>query len=124
MPLQSGEASCSTALQLLGEARRRRRSAPISRFSRTDMSGKTLASCGTMLMPSLVIACGPQADQVVRCARADRERRPRRRAAAQAIDRLEQGRFAGAVRTDHRDDRAARHVDRDAVQHVFVDVAG
>ena len=66
---------------------------------------------------------GPQADQVVSRARsvAKDDRAAARR--HQPVDRLEQRRFAGAVRPDHRDDGAARHVDRNAVQHVLVAVA-
>ena len=95
-------------------------SAPISRFSRTDMSGKTLASCGVMFSPSFVTAWGRKPTRLCRACSVAKDDVAAARS-HQPVDGLQQGRFAAAVGPDHGDDGAG--VDRNAVQHVFAGVA-
>ena len=93
---------------------------PISRFSRTESVGKTLASCGTKATPRRAISRGEQrVDR--RVAQMDRAARRMQ----QAGDGLQQRGFAGAVGADDGDDLAAVHGERHAFQDfVAAPIAG
>ena len=102
-----------------GRTPRRRRAAawagsmnpPISRFSRTESVGKTLASCGTKATPRRAISRG---DSV--CIGASRRRIVPRGRTQQAGDRLQQRGLAGAIGADDGDDFSLVHRERHALQ--------